>query len=172
MQHIFSTCLLVAFSCSTFAHQTHAAAGVADPTPRVIKWRTSAIQGYRESLQSNKPLVLVFVCPVDRDRCVHCKRFRGSLFSPQLQQFGDDAVFAIAEFDIHGRTSPDKDAELLATRLGIKTTPGVTILEPDSRALVERARLTGYFDPEKLVALLDKYLRQSNEGSHARTPND
>ena len=135
-----------------------------DPAPTdtspVIQWRTELLAAAKESLADNKPLVVVYVCPLGRQACVSCKRLRGALFSPELQALADDAVFLMVEFDITEKKSPEQDATLLATRFEVVRTPTILVFGTADQKLEHRARLNGYFAAKPLAGHLEKYLNQ------------
>ncbi|MBI1248029.1 hypothetical protein GC197_09335 [bacterium] len=134
---------------------------VPKPEPTVIHWRTELQPAYQEALKIGKPIVMVYLCPVDRDSCVFCKRMRGSIYAPETQKYSDDAIFVLVTVNVDG-SIPDKAAALVAEKLEIKSRPVISILEPDPAMLRERGRIVGYYSAKELDANLNKLLRQPN----------
>jgi thiol:disulfide interchange protein len=157
--NLVAVAALVGASASAFAEDTKKTGSQQSKT---IVWRTDSLKAYNEALQKNKPLVLVFVCPLDREACVHCKRMRGSLFSEELQKFADDAVFAMAEIR-QDRSSADKSAAVFFSKLGMKATPTITVLKPNRHMIEEHGRMNGYFAVGDLAKHLAEMLRTWKE---------
>ena len=129
------------------------------PAAKVIHWRTELLPAFQEGLKSGKPIVMVYLCPVDRDSCVFCKRMRGSIYAPETQRYVDDAIFVLVTVNEDG-TILDKAAALVADRLEIKSRPVISVLEPNPAMLQERGRIVGYYSAEELDTNLNKLLRQ------------
>lgn len=132
-----------------------------EPTPKVIQFEADTLSAYRKSLKLNKPLVIVFVCPLTDLRCVHCKRMRGEIFGEKFQVLADRAVFVLAEIEIrNGRKSKDEAAQIIFTKLQMKATPTISVLAPDSKRIHELVRLNGYFPAEKLLVHIERGLKK------------
>lgn len=120
--------------------------------PKVVKWEKDLESAYAKSLDTKKPLVIVFLCPLEDAKCVHCKRFRGSVFSDEFSELADDAIFVQANIVlVKGGKVPDELAQRTFEKLGLTTTPTISVMEPNPKVLAEIGRIKGYFDREKLT---------------------
>jgi len=119
---------------------------------KVIHWEKNATIAYQKAVAQKKPLILFFLCNLHDEKCIHCKRYRASLFSDELGALTDDAIFVQAELDTkNGNRSVDEGAKALFERLGCKSTTVATILEPHPTMIAELARLNGYFNATDLT---------------------
>jgi len=151
-------CLLTV-ACGYFAMPVHATSSNNEVVPQRIQLGDDVLAGYQQSLKKKKPLVIVFVCPMEQQKCVHCKRFRKSLTSKRLDRFADQAIFVLSEIDVRNQKRSDgKAAKALFDRLEMTATPAVTVLEPNPKVLAELGGMRGYFDSKKLVQHLGEFL--------------
>jgi len=136
-------------------------AEIADPTrlfppvaaqvPMVwIGWYVNrSIDAFRQAIDENKPLVLV----VAEDWCKYCVNLANdALRCSAVDRFAGDAVFA------YSFPSSDRGAKAIATSLKIDGYPTITVLEPESRILLERGRINGYFESQVLGRHLETIL--------------
>jgi hypothetical protein len=108
-----------------------------------------AIDAFREAIDENKPLVLI----VGEQWCDYCLNLaRDALRCAAIDRFAGDAAFA------YSFVSSDRGAESLADSLRITAYPTITVLEPETRMLLERRRITGYFDATLLGGHLETIL--------------
>ncbi|MBX9693544.1 MAG: thioredoxin fold domain-containing protein [Cyanobacteria bacterium] len=134
------------------------AESVVEPTDSTqsIDWsrfRDNATDAYNYALQTNRPLVLV----IGEDWCTHCLNLEIELRNQNLTQFSQDAVFAY----VH--PSRDPAAQALAQRLGVTAYPVISILEPNSQMIEERARLNGFFTADQLQGHFRDILRRNGD---------
>jgi hypothetical protein len=115
------------------------------------KYKNKSIDAFREAIDQNKPLVLV----VSEDWCGYCRNLEKELGKPAVQSFKDKAVWSISS------PSKDKGCAAIAGSLKIDAYPTITVLEPESRILLERGRINGYFDGPKLSEHLDTILNKT-----------
>ena len=127
--------------------------------PQVNLFETNLLQGYRESIRQQKPLIALFFCPLTRKKCVHCKRMRGSIFAPSLQEFSDRAIFVMVV--VKDGKSEDAGGEKIYKRLGIKKTPTISVIAPDAKAIREMGRINGYHPPHRLFGHLNRMLEKT-----------
>lgn len=115
-----------------------------------IGWYVNhAIDGFREAIDANKPLVLV----VAEETCVFCQDLLAdALRCPGVNRWAGQAVFA------YSNAVDDRGANAIAKSLAIDAYPTVTVLEPESRILLERGRINGYFDGTPLGNNLETIL--------------
>ena len=127
-----------------------------------LKFQKDINTAYDKGLKEGKPVVVFFVCPLEDEECVHCKRLRHEIFAEPLKKFGDRAVFAYVEIERGGeRASADVLAKQLFEKLGCTSTPTITILAPNTEFVEELLRIVGYFSATDLAGhigrTLDKY---------------
>lgn len=137
---------------------------VAEQVPHVrIGWYVNAsIDAFREAIDRNKPLVLVLgdsyctrYCPQLIQQALRC---------PAVNRFAGEAVFA------YGMPSRDKGAMAIGGSLRIDAVPTITILEPESRMLLERGRINGFFDAAKLGEHLETILWKTPPRGYEQEP--
>ncbi|MEQ8789153.1 MAG: hypothetical protein RIC55_22765 [Pirellulaceae bacterium] len=156
---LLSSLLGMFAAASAIAAEGHIDTADQNGPPKVIRWRTDLLTAYQEAVAENKPLAIVFLCPLERDECIHCKRMRGSIFHESTQEFADDAVFVVALIRGDG-ASDDEAAATLYSRLQVKATPAISIIEPKTTVIEERARIAGYFPAHKLYTHLHRFLKE------------
>ena len=124
---------------------------VAAQVPQVwIGWYVNrSIDAFRQAIDENKPLVLV----VGEESCEYCTDLANdSLRCAVVDRFAGDAVFAFSYL------SSDRGATSIAGSLKIDSYPSITVLEPETRMLVERGRIKGYFESDILGGHLETIL--------------
>ncbi len=170
-----------------------ASAQTPDP-PKVVRWEKDATTAYNKALQEKKGLVVVFVCPLIQDKCVHCKRFRASLFADEFNSLAGEAIFVQCEIDVRSVYKPapsEDDKKVMAwdrddgakpfkhtDEAGVNlfklmrcdATPTVSILEPNASVVAEIARLRGYFDAKGLRDNVQDVLTKWKENGSKITP--
>lgn len=130
---------------------TQVLAPVDAEVPKVwIGWYVNrVIDAFRQAIDLNKPLVLV----VAEGWCDYCVNLAyNSLRCAAVDRFAGDAVFA------YSFPTADKGAVSIAGSLKIERYPTITVLEPESRLLLERGRINGYFDGDRMGGYLDTLL--------------
>ena len=125
--------------------------GVAAQVPKVwIGWHINrSVDAFRQAIDENKPLVLVLA----GDWCEHCVSLAtDSLRCAAVDRYAGDAVFAYS--------FPENDtvARTIGSNLNITAVPTITVLEPESRMLIERGRINGLFEASVLGEHLDTIL--------------
>ncbi len=166
--------------------------------PKVVRWEKNVTLAYNKAMQEKKALVIVYVCPLIQEKCVHCKRFRASLFADEFNTLAGRAVFVLCELDARTvykkSTSPslgmdgahmeakgwderpknqkpaDEPGVNLFKALKGKGTPMVSILEPNPAMIAEIARLSGYFDAKGLSGHVDQILTKWTQDGSKITP--
>jgi hypothetical protein len=124
---------------------------VAAQVPKVwIGWYVNrAIDAFRQAIDENKALVLVLA----GDWCEHCVNIAtDALRCAAVDRFAGDAVFA------YSFPASDRGAMSIGGSLKIESYPTITVLEPESRILLERGRINGYFEASTLGEHLDTLL--------------
>jgi hypothetical protein len=118
-----------------------------------IGWYVNrAIDGLREAIDRNRPLVLV----VSEGWCSFCNQLiANTLRCPAVERFAGEAVFA------YSHASEDAGAGAVAGSLEIASYPTITVLEPEARMLLERGRINGLFEASTLGMHLDTILRKT-----------
>ncbi len=108
-----------------------------------------SVDALRRAIEENKPLVLV----IGEGWCGYCTRLvQNGLRCPAVDRFAGEAVFAVSF------VSSDRGAAAIASSLNIEAYPTITVLEPESRMLLERGRINGYFDGAPLGDHLETIL--------------
>ncbi len=115
-----------------------------------IGWYVNrSIDAFRKAIDENKPLVLV----VAEGWCKYCVNLAyDSLRCAAVDRFAGDAVFA------YSFPTTDNGARSIAGSLKVDAYPTIVVLEPESRLLLERGRINGYFDANRIGGYLDTLL--------------
>lgn len=122
----------------------------ADEVPGVrLGWYlNSSVGAFESAINQNKPLVVV----IGERSCDECVRLATALRCAAVERLAGEAVFA------YGLPSRDLSTVAIAGSLKIDSFPTITILEPESRMLIERARISGFFDATALGNHLEEIL--------------
>jgi hypothetical protein len=108
-----------------------------------------SIDAFKRAVAEDKPFVLVFGI----ENCIYCMRFvTDSLRCPSVDRFAGEAIFAFSYF------SQDRGANAIGISLDIDAAPTISVLEPESRMLLERGRINGYFSGVTLGQHLETIL--------------
>lgn len=105
-----------------------------------IQWRTDLVPAFHESLQTGRPLVVYFFKP----GCEWCiKLAQGALASREVNSLSDQGIFVAVE-----STRDDRNGNVLKMMDSLKVTgfPTVVVLDTRPDRIVERGRITGYFE--------------------------
>jgi hypothetical protein len=130
-----------------------------DEVPGVrLGWYLNSVVGALEAaINLNRPLVVV----IGERSCDECVRLAKALRCAAVERFAGDAVFA------YSFPSRDLSAVSIAGALKVDAYPTVTVLEPESRMLIERARINGRFDATTLGNHLEEILWRVKPRSYA-----
>ena len=127
----------------------------ASPT-KVIRWEKNLETAYAKGIKESKPIMVVYVAPLDDPTCAHSQRFRAQVFSETFAALAGEAVFVMVEVPLDRAAWDKKDLALkLLDKLGRKAVPAITVLAPRLDKIVELGGTAGYFDAGALV----KHLR-------------
>lgn len=107
---------------------------------RIGWYINDTITGFKEAVDKNVPLVLIFFDP----SCSYCWDTVDAMTCPMVNRFAGAAVFAIAN------PEADKAAKAIEGSLEIKKKPTISVILPESRMLLEIGRINGYFPGNKL----------------------
>lgn len=118
------------------------------PGVRLGWYLNSAVGAYESAINQNTPLVVV----VGESSCAECVQLANALRCAAVERLAGEAVFA------YGLPSRDLSTVAIAGSLGIESYPTITILEPESRMLIERVRISGRFDATTLGNHLEEAL--------------
>jgi hypothetical protein len=118
------------------------------PGVRLGWYLNSAIGALESAIDQNKPLVLV----IGESSCADCAQLAKALRCAAVERLAGEAVFA------YGFPSRDLSTVAIAGALKIDSYPTITILEPESRMLIERTRISGRFDATTLGTHLEEAL--------------
>jgi hypothetical protein len=120
------------------------------PQMNRIRWQVAPYGAYQEALLAAKPLIVLFDTP---GGAWCAKLASGALASSEVNALFDRAAFLRVS-----SLSTDKNAVKLRTELGIERYPTLVVLDVASDKIVERSRITGYFDTKeyhyKLMSIL------------------
>jgi hypothetical protein len=122
--------------------------GVADEIKDVrIGWYFSAIDAYKAGVAANLPIVFVY----SEDWCRYCLVLVDrALTCPSVNALAGRAVFAYVD------PMADKAADAIARSLDIDAYPTISVIEPDSRMILERMRINGFFNGNDIADFLTK----------------
>ena len=127
----------------------------ASPT-KVIRWEKNLETAYAKGIKESKPIMVVYVAPLDDPTCAHSQRFRAQVFSETFAALAGEAVFVMVEVPLDRAAWDKKDLALkLFDKLDRKALPAITVLAPNVDKIVELGGTTGYFDANTLI----KHLR-------------
>jgi len=124
-----------------------------------IEWSASFAEGYREAVERNKAMVVVFGSP------------GGEWHEKVVASFENPELAALADRAIWIRSDPTKETmgRNVCTALGVAHTPTLSVLDPDPEMISEELRVEGYEEPAKLARDLDAPLKRAN-GQLQRVP--
>jgi len=127
------------------------------PGVRLGWYLNSSVAALVAAIDQNKPLVIV----IGETSCADCEKLAKALRCAAVERLAGEAVFA------YGMPSRDKSTLAIAGSFGMESYPTITVLEPESRMLIERVRITGFFDATTLGTHLEEALWRVTPRSYA-----
>ncbi|MCA9069441.1 MAG: thioredoxin family protein [Planctomycetaceae bacterium] len=123
-------------------------------TPTPIRWQSDLQAAHRESLRSNRPVLIVF----GAEWCHFCKKLeKESLAHPQIAPYINQSFVPLhLDFD-----ESQRETEIL----NVKAIPCVVVLTPQAELV---GRLDGFATPQKVAEMLTKSTRLQSQIQQAR----
>ena len=120
---------------------------------RIGWYLNRSLDGFRAAIDANKPFVLV----VASDTCDYCTNLVFDVLRcPAVNRWAGEAVFGYSTV-----SGEDKGAIAIAGSLKMSGYPSVAVLEPETRILLERGRINGYFEAGPLGGHLSTILSRT-----------
>jgi hypothetical protein len=126
------------------------------PGVRIGWYLNSAVGALESAINQNKPVVLV----IGESSCAECAQLARALRCAAVERLAGDAVF------VYGLPSRDLSTVSIAGSFHMESYPTITVLEPESRMLLERVRISGRFDATALGKLLEQALWREKPRSY------
>ena len=131
---------------------------IADAPKPTVRWQQKLMQAHKESVATNKPLMLVFTA----DWCTYCRKLeRETLSDAKMVNYVND-TFVPIHVDL------DKNRRI-ADILEVKSVPCTVVLSPEADLL---GKLTGYVDSKTYFSTLTKARKIQDKIQLARAQTD